>query len=148
MKNNIQFFIVYLSVKYSPVFLMLSTTSIMLSVLNRIPSNNFSLILMFSVILFILSTCYFNTRNDYFYTKTMKLLGVRHEDYDTLLYFRGKSLWMSVFIGSIFLLFFSFMSFNHCLTTRGIKTYMNGKPVENFTLVNTFRINNYQIKSR
>lgn len=148
MKNKIQIAAVYISVKYSVLFFILSVIAVIFSLFNKIPSNNFELIVMLSSIIIIFSTCYFNTRDDYFYKNTMRILGVRDEDDNTLIYFRGKSLWISTFIGSMFLVFFSSMSINHCLTIRGVKTYMNGHIVPGFKIVNMFEKNTYKVVHR
>ena len=128
------------SIKYFPVFIVISVLAIILASVSKIPVNNFELIVLFGAIITALVTCYFNSRDDMSYNKAMN----RTLDQNELMAYRGKSMYLAISLGSVFILFFSSISVNHFMTHLRTEVIMNGKKVEGFKMVNIFQDNTFK----
>lgn len=126
--------LVWLSVKLSTIFGIISTILIIITVQYKIEENNFPLIITMSAIITICLTCYFNNLDDELYKET---LGI--DDEDEILESRGKSLWLCVLIGSTLAFILSVTTVN-TIFSKEKSFIIDGKECKNFSIVNPFTL--------
>ncbi len=131
-------FIAWFSVKFSSVFATLLVFAAVIMYQNMIPINNFFLISIITMaIIGGLLTYIRHIDNQVFYQEWKGEI----RDAEDLHAIRGKTMWMPLFIGALFMLFFSSLTVGHFFSNDHYQISVNGQKTEGLTWVNPFKNN-------
>lgn len=140
MKNKIDSCIVRFAIWSCPFTIAISIVLLIVSVINKLPYNNFDLIGAFGIIIMILSTCWFNNRHDYIYNLAMRR-SLSEEDISD---YRLRSLSFCFFLGSLFIFVFSTITVGHPMTHPSANMQINHQTITGFHFVNILRSNTFK----
>jgi len=137
MKNNIDAFIVRFAIHSCPFTIAISIVLLIVSVINRLPYNNFDLIVAAGISIIVFSSCWFNSRKDFIYNLAMYRT-LSEEDNS---YYRLRSLSFCFFLGSIFIFFFSSLTIGHPMTYPSADVRINNQSISGFHIIDILKSN-------